>query len=1051
MPDIKEIIQANTGRLLGEMLGSGHADAADGVVGPYRLIEPLGDGGFGMVWRAEQTEPVRREVALKLVKLGMDTMQVLARFDQERQALAGMDHPCVSKLLEAGATTDGRPYFAMELVHGEPITCWCARTRPTLEERLRLFIHVCEAVQHAHQKGIIHRDLKPTNILVTTDGALPMPKVIDFGIAKAMRAETLEEYTLLTQNEHQLGTPRYMSPEQIEGNVVIDTRSDIYSLGVLLYELLTDTLPFDSAASEAELKRMVSNLTPPRPSSTVLARQRTADGKCPETTPPGETPPVIPADLDWITLCALEKDPSRRYQTADAFAADLQRFIDHEPVLARPPSFGYVTGRWIRRNQTIFAAACITVAALLGGTAVAIWQARNALQALHFAEAETARANFSLAEAALREGNGQVMQVALQKVPENLRDSTWNYLLEQSDTSIPCGLANHGKVSGAAAHPKLPGVFAVADHTGKVRLIEWRTGRLLLEFEPAFHGQAHGIACVAFSADGERIATGRVRLRGIVIHSTRDGKKLMEWDADGSESLEFSPDGKLLLQTVDGAPSIHLWHAADGSAAWSYPPEPSTGVHGVFTPGGQQVVATKARANIQSVNALDGTVIHSAPCRLLHLTALATHPDGTIVIANQTGFVSRLEPRDGRVLTEFHTGNHAIDNVAITPDGERIVTQAKLPDGRQDIRLWDAATGRALQTLLGGSGYVTGLTVHPLSGELLVAGSDARAWNLVSRPAQWTLQGLGYMGAAFFGTEDLLLSRAPGVHVALMKLQAVSPVVLWKPDDKVSRRHLSVSADGRFAAIGALQSGATISLLRKTSASIEPVTTVFQRQVPVLALRLNPTGDRLAAISYNNVAVALFDSTTGMQPVPLESPAVKRFWNVGWTGGRHLLGLVTTQAERGLIGSEEWILLWDTSTGKIIRTAPHRSTMNALAVAPDGHLFAEAGEDKLVRIRDTTTLAVQQEFRAHDGAITALAWHPTRPILATASTDLCVRFWDLETGRRLEELRGFSSPVTHLAFSPGGERLASSNFDATHVWDLPDFDNKSAPPQKTDD
>ncbi len=1071
MPDTRKILLANAGRLLGEMLGSGHADTTGSVIGPYRLIEPLGDGGFGMVWRAEQTEPVRREVALKLVKLGMDTMQVLARFDQERQALASMDHPCISMLLEAGATPDGRPYFAMELVHGEPITRWCARTRPNLEERLRLFIQVCEAVQHAHQKGIIHRDLKPTNILVTDDGAAPIPKVIDFGIAKAMRAETLDDYTVLTQNEHQLGTPRYMSPEQIEGSAMIDTRSDIYSLGVLLYELLTSTLPFDSATSEAELKRLVREVTPPRPSSTVLARQRTAGGGSPTATSPSETSPVIPSDLDWITLSALEKDPRRRYQTAGEFAADLQRFLDHEPVVARPPTFRYVASCWIQRNQTLFAAACITVLALLGGTTVALWQARSALKARDFAQAETVRAtaaeevairekeaasqslalaNFHLAEAALREGDGRAMQAALTEVPENLRDSTWRYLLEQSDTSIPRVLADDERAQGAAAHPKLPGVFAIADHTSKVVIIEWRTGRRLLEFEPAFQSKANGIPCLAFSPDGECLAIGRVRLRGIVIHSTRDGRKLMEWDAAGSESLEFCPDGKLLLQTVDGAQSIHLWHATDGTAAWSHPPAKSTGVHGVFTPDGKQVVTVAARARIQTLDALDGTVIHTVPSKLLHPTALAMHADGTIVVANQTGFVSRLDPRDGRVLMEFHTGNHRIDNVVIPSDGGRIVTQAKLSDGRQDLRLWDAATGRALQTLLGGSGHVTGLTVHSLSGELIVTGPNARAWNLSGRPAQWTLQGLGELGASFFGAEDLLFSRVPGAHVALTKLQAGSPVVLWKPEQKSSRICLTVSADGRYAAIGSLQPGVPISLLRQTSAGVEPVA-AFQRQLPVLALRLSPTGDRLAAISYNHVLAKLFDSTTGTQPVPLESQDVKRFWDLGWTDGKHLLGLVSTKAERGLPGSEEWIHLWDTTNGKIVRTAPHSSAMSALAVAPDGRRFAEAGADKLVRIRDTTTLAVQQEFRAHDGAITALAWHPTRPILATASTDLCVRFWDLEAGLRLEELRGFTSPVTHLAFSPGGERLAASNFDATHVWDLPEFDSKSAPPQKTDD
>ena len=342
MPDPSDLIHSNTGRLLGEMLGTRTSDEKEGEkVGPYHLRERLGEGGFGNVWRAEQLEPIRREVALKVIKLGMDTMQVLSRFNHERQALANMDHPGIARMLDAGVGPSGGPYFAMELVRGEPITSWCEERNLLVAERVGIFQQVCLAVQHAHEKGVVHRDLKPTNILVTTVDGRPAPKVIDFGIAKAVQAETeTESATRLTRADQTLGTPAYMSPEQLEGSITIDARSDVYALGVLLYELLTGELPFAGKDREE---------IPERPSVRV---RRTKSRRS-----------TTPVDLDWIALRALEKDPPRRYQTAAELAADVQRFLEHEPVLACAPSFGYLTSRWLKRHRRGLVTASIGAAA----------------------------------------------------------------------------------------------------------------------------------------------------------------------------------------------------------------------------------------------------------------------------------------------------------------------------------------------------------------------------------------------------------------------------------------------------------------------------------------------------------------------------------------------------------------------------------------------------------------------------------------------------------------------------------------------------------------
>lgn len=371
-------------------------EKAGDVVGAYRLVAKLGEGGFGIVWRAEQTHPVSRDVAVKLLKRGMDSRQILARFEQERRMLAAMEHPNIATMLDTGVSADGRPYFVMEMLRGTSLTKFCEQNALTLKEKIALFRDVCGGVQHAHQKGVIHRDLKPSNILVTEVDGSPVPKIIDFGIAKALGAGPggIQAMTLVTQANFVLGTPQYMSPEQIADGSNVDTRSDIYALGALLYEVLAGTPPFDPRTLQEkgahEFRRMIREQPPKRP-STALSAMTTRQGASGGMTwaPPDAS--RLPADLDWITLRALEKEPQRRYQSAAEFAADLQRFLNNEPVLAHPPSAAYVAARWIRRHRVMFSAACFSVLALLIGTGVALWQASVARAAQARAEAEASR------------------------------------------------------------------------------------------------------------------------------------------------------------------------------------------------------------------------------------------------------------------------------------------------------------------------------------------------------------------------------------------------------------------------------------------------------------------------------------------------------------------------------------------------------------------------------------------------------------------------------------------------------------------------------------
>ncbi len=355
------------------------------IAGRYKLLEEIGEGGMGTVWVAEQTEPVRRKVALKLIKAGMDSKSVLARFEAERQALAVMDHPNIAKVFDGGLTDAGRPYFVMEYVKGVPITDYCDATRLSVQERLHLFVQVCQAVQHAHQKGIIHRDLKPSNILVAPYDDLPVPKVIDFGLAKAMH-QSLTERTLHTAHETVLGTPLYMSPEQAQlNNIDVDTRSDIYSLGVLLYELLTGTTPLEKQrfkeAAWDEIKRLIREEEPPRPSTRLSSSNTLPSLAAGRQIEPARLTKLVRGELDWIVMKSLEKDRARRYETANGFAADVQRYLSGEPVLAAPPSARYRLGKFARKHRAGLTTAAAIGLLLVAGVAVSSWQAVRATRA----------------------------------------------------------------------------------------------------------------------------------------------------------------------------------------------------------------------------------------------------------------------------------------------------------------------------------------------------------------------------------------------------------------------------------------------------------------------------------------------------------------------------------------------------------------------------------------------------------------------------------------------------------------------------------------------
>ena len=442
--------------------------ASSEQMGPYRLLQLIGEGGMGEVYLAEQTEPIHRQVALKVIKAGLDTKQVVARFEAERQALALMDHPGIARVFDAGETPRGLPYFAMEYVKGEPINAYCDRHRLDTPRRLDLFARVCDAVQHAHQKGIIHRDLKPSNVLVGVVGEQPQPKVIDFGVAKAT-AQRLTEKTMFTELGVLIGTPEYMSPEQAEmTGLDVDTRTDVYALGVMLYELLTGALPFESKELRSmgyeEIRRRIREVDPPRPSTRVRTLgARSEEAAKSRRTDPGRLVSRLRGDLDWIVMKAMEKDRTRRYGSPGELAADLARHLRHEPVSAGPPGAAYRAGKFVRRHRFGVAAAGLAVAGLAAFAIVMAIQARTIARERDRAErvSEFLVELFKVSDPSQARGNNitarEVLDRGAQRIEQELRSEP----LVQAQMMATMGMVYRNLGLAAKAEPLLTGAVGL--------------------------------------------------------------------------------------------------------------------------------------------------------------------------------------------------------------------------------------------------------------------------------------------------------------------------------------------------------------------------------------------------------------------------------------------------------------------------------------------------------------------------------------------------------------------------------------------------------------
>jgi eukaryotic-like serine/threonine-protein kinase len=678
-------------------------------IGRYKLLQRIGEGGFGVVYMAEQEEPVRRRVALKIIKLGMDTKEVVARFDAERQALAMMDHPNIARVFDGGATDTGRPYFVMELVKGVPITDYCDANKLSTRERLELFMQVCHAVQHAHLKGVIHRDLKPSNVLVTEQDDRPVPKVIDFGVAKATQAR-LTEKTLFTRFNQWIGTPAYMSPEQAGlGSLDVDTRSDVYSLGVLLYELLTGRTPLDTqkllAAGYDAVMRTIREEDPPKPSArlSTLAQEELSAVAASRGAEPARLNRLVRGDLDWIAMKALEKDRIRRYETANAFARDVAAYLEQEPVSAAAPSAAYRARRFIARNRLVVGFSTALALTLVIGIVISAWQTARALRfakeserARNQTEAGAYASRVVLASQRMEAGDLTQANRLLEACPAPLRQFEWHYLKRQCQPACQVLEGQSNEVVRLDASPDGHWLASLGKYGDLVLWsLEGDFSQPARTWPELFRLETLGNA-LAFSHDARRLvytrpvgkakwALGVVSLGGAISEQEllrTSGEKLRPL------CLSFSPDDRfIIVASSDGV--IRSYDASNGREEASYPI-----LAAAFSPDGARAVSMGVAVRLprlgerhkppRDLRAFDTSTARellaitnlSEPAALL---SLAISPDGNRVAA---GFVEMTVPNE--------------DAIEQSKLGQRWREKGSMNADRGWVVVWDFSTGKEI-------------------------------------------------------------------------------------------------------------------------------------------------------------------------------------------------------------------------------------------------------------------------------------------------------------------------------------------------------------------
>ena len=936
------------------------------------------------MWMAQQEKPVRRRVAVKLIKNAVTDKQVIARFEAERQALSMMDHPNIARVFDAGTSESGNPFFVMELVQGIAINKYCDRNKLTPDQRLNIFVPVCKAVQHAHQKGVLHRDLKPSNVLVQMQDGEPVAKVIDFGLVKTLdQSHRLTDKTMFTEFGQVVGTLQYMSPEQATMDVMsVDTRTDIYSLGVILYELLAGSTPVEKKTLEQnailQVLETIREQDPPKPSHRLSSSgDKLATISELRQIQPAKLQQILRGELDWIVMKALEKDRTRRYESASAFAQDIDNYLNGDTVQARPQSTWYQLQKFTRKNMGLVAsivAVGLVLLAGIAGTSFGLVQAnfktaesieernradeekdraeKNEKQALEMekvasieaarAQKSEAKANFQLANARWDAGRSGEARELLQLVPEKHRDSfEWN-LCNRQFLGSDLTLYGHSKAVNCIALSPDGQWIASGSEDRSIKLWDQVTGAEIC----TLHGHSEGVHGVAFNSDGTRIVSGSGDSK-VKIWDVRTKKEIatLQGHEKSVSSVAFSPNGQTILSgSWDG--QVILWETATGKELRRFlgrTDDDDKDFHiakrevtcVAFSRNGLQVAASRMNDNIDMWNTETGKKIYR---------------------------IDKYQRRDNSIFVT------AISEISFSPDGAQFVSGSQ-----ETVYLWDLKTGKEVRQHPWILASIAGKGVTYSPDGLWIASGNEDGTILVHDPTTGekihSLKGhaSNVMAIAFNADGSRIISGSADGTVKVWDVKKGTCNLGVEPQEHC--RALAYSADGsKFAVL----SGGAI--------------TIWDSQTRQKLSELRETGERLACIEF--------------------SPEGKR--------------IVTG-------GSNRLVKIWSVETGSLVRTLRgHEDTVIGVSFSPDGKLIASGSSDNTAKIWDSETGEEIFPLGDHGYNVTCLSFSPDGKKLLTLAWDMA-KLWDLETGEEEFTVSGHHKAVCCVAFSPDGKKFACGN------------------------
>jgi WD40 repeat protein/serine/threonine protein kinase len=1045
-------------------------------IGSYRVVRLLGEGGMGMVYLAEQEQPIARQVAVKIIKLGMDTRAVLARFQSEQQALALMEHPNIAQVYEAGLSDNGRPFFVMEYVPGIPITEYCDRNRLRTRLRLELFLQVVSGMQHAHQKGVVHRDLKPSNILVMERDGEAVPKIIDFGLAKATEKAHAEE-TVFTEAGVMVGTPEYMSPEQASASGLdVDTRTDIYSLGVLLYELLVGEVPFDSKYLRREgydeIRRIIREDEPPAPASRLdsLGPRAAEIAGCRDTDAGGLRKQVR-GDLDWITMTAMAKDRDRRYASASELAADIVRHLRDEPVMASPPSASYRLGKFIRKNRgPVTALAAVFVSLVLGLSASTVLyfraerqrqeaetQRAEAVRQRSEAERQRAAAEDQRAEArrqgARAESQRNLAEQAREAADQQRKEAESQHAEAERQRAVADQQSAEARRKGAeaiaeraaaekqrevadqqSAEARRKGAEAIAERAAaeKQREVAERQSYAANLVAADLHIRSNEI-----SEARRRLSQCPAALRGwewrYLLWKTDTSIATLPGHGNAGETkpaLGFSRDATRLFRTAGN--TVEWW-----SAAGFKPLAASADLGSILAADGHGArVLSRSGRNGDSgprvYDAASGKVLASLGADV-DVTCAAFDATGRrVVVGGRDGSMAMWDAASGQALAKMAGHKGGVWALAISADGERIVS------GGEDamVRIWDAASGQAMYAAAGHGGAVRA-AAFSADRRWIVSGSadkSARIWDAATGRALHTLNGqecgvqavaispdAGTIATASCATLRLWFAESGKLAATLPgEWRAAIAAIAFSPDNA---QVAAVGASGEVKVWNALTYGGGI--LRRASADVGRVA-------------IGPNGERLALYQTKTQSIEVWDAHMkpawnwhdGNAPSPEGTPALAFSPDgsrlaAGWPDGA--------------------VRIWNAATGQPAGDAgKFPAAVSWLAFTADGARLMVGTADRGVSVWDAGKAGanpLKLTLAGAPAAIVSAAYSPDRKRIVGGQVSGEIAVWDAGSGQCLAVLKGHSAAVGALAFSPDGSRIISGAADKTlRVWDAATYD-----------